>query len=109
MPGRIKIRIKHLKEGVLRVVHDKPGRRFENYHNRKQQSLQEHPVKKVSIYIIGFVLISAGFLFGFVPGAPGFFLGIPGLALIAARSKYLARLMDRGETAIRKLIRKVKK
>lgn len=90
-------------------MHDRSGRRFENHYTRTQQNLREHPVKKVSVYIIGFVLISAGFLLGFVPGAPGFFLGVPGLALVAARSRYFARFLDRGEKAIRKVIGKVKK
>ncbi len=107
MHGGIKARIKHLKEAASQVAHDKPGRRFINYHKHRQQHLQEHPVISVLYYALGFLLVAAGFLFGFVPGAPGFFLGIPGLIIIAGRSKYLSTLMDKGEIGIRRLFRKL--
>jgi hypothetical protein len=102
----MKLFITHLKESVARVVHDRPGQRFINHHEQSRHNLEEHPVKRVLIYIIAFLLIGAGFVFGFVPGIPGIILGVPGLVLIAGRSKYFALMMDRAEMAIRKFIRK---
>jgi hypothetical protein len=98
---------REIKDAGHLLAHDKPGRRFRNYHNRSRTKLAEHPVKRALVYIVAGVLIIAGFMLGFVPGAPGFFLGIPGLALIASRSKALASLMDKGELSLRWLFRKI--
>jgi hypothetical protein len=107
MVNRIRRRIQHIKEAGFRIARDKPGRRFENYHDRARHQLREHPVRTVSMYVIAVLLIGSGFLFGFVPGLPGIVLGLPGLALIAARSRFFAALMDRGEMAIRGLLRRL--
>jgi hypothetical protein len=107
MVNRIRRRLEHIKTAAFRIARDKPGRRFENYHDRTRHQLQEHPVRTVSMYVIAALLISAGFLFGFIPGIPGIVLGLPGLALIAARSRFFAALLDRGEMAIRGLLRRL--
>lgn len=107
MVNGIRKRIEHIKTAAFRIARDKPGRRFENYHDRSRHHLQEHPVRTITMYGIATILIGAGFLFGFIPGVPGIILGLPGLALIAARSKYFAALMDRGEVALRRVFRRI--
>jgi hypothetical protein len=54
---------------------------------------------------VGLVLLISGLVLSLPPAVPGFLLWIPGLSLIAARSKRISILLDRLEVWARKMWR----
>lgn len=100
---------KTLERQFSQVAHDTPGKRFINYYKRRRAVRKGHPFKRMLYILPGIVLIAAGFFLGFLPGAPGIFLGIPGLALIAAQFRVVAALLDRGELVLRRILHQERK
>jgi hypothetical protein len=100
--------LKKLKRQFSQVVHDKPGERFINYYRRRKDTRKGHPLKRALYILPGVVLIAAGLFLGFLPGAPGIFLGIPGLALVAAQFRVAATMLDRSELVLRKILQKIR-
>jgi UPF0716 family protein affecting phage T7 exclusion len=92
---------KHLKHGLAEFKAAPAGERFTRTYERWQRR-GNSPIVTVSVVALGVILIVAGFLLGMVPGVPGIVLGILGLALIATRSRRLAKGLDWIEVKFRK-------
>jgi sulfite exporter TauE/SafE len=91
--------LQKLKSELREIKHGLPGRRFSDHYNRSRQSESASGSvwKKWAYIVLGLLLLIVGLLLSLPPGIPGFLLWIPGLALLAARSKTLAKLLDRTE------------
>lgn len=98
--------IQLLHDTVHRVTRAKPGERFIRHYERQQRQEYEHPFKAALYVLLGIVLILTGLALGFLPILPGFLFGIPGVVIIASRSRIVAVLLDRAELAIRRTLRK---
>jgi len=102
--------LQKLKQEFREVKHGKPGQRFVDHFKRIR--LREDGVKTFwttfGYVSVGVLLVVSGFLLSLPPGIPGFLLWIPGLALLSARSKPLARLLDRLETWARDMWHKLR-
>lgn len=75
-----------------------PGRRFFEHYERSRQREGVRSSWRTWAYVgAGSVLLICGLALSLPPGIPGFLLWIPGLALIASRSRRLSILLDRVE------------
>lgn len=94
--------VAEIKHEWRQFKHDRPGERFDNHRKR----MDDGPTwKKVARGIAGFALIAVGIVFCILPG-PGT-VGIAlGLALLAGMSKTIARLLDRLEPKLRRVLRR---
>lgn len=90
------------------VIHGAPGKRFIAYYLHRREERRAHPVKRALLIAAGIALIAAGAGLGFVPGVPGIFLGIPGLAIIAGQFRAAASFLDRAELALRRFAQRVR-
>jgi len=84
---------KQFKNGLKEFKAAPAGERFIRTYEHWQQRANS-PAATVLIVAVGVILVIAGFLLGLVPGVPGIVLGVVGLALIATRSRRLARGLD---------------
>lgn len=100
---------KRIKQTIDELARNKPGERFERYHDRHHQVGREHRFRQTCYTVLGWVLIAAGAILTVLPVVPGFFLIIPGLALIAVQSKWVAQVLDRMECRVRQLKARVQK
>lgn len=91
--------LEKLKEEYRSIKSGDPGSRFTDHYKQHKESEGDNPTwwSKFGYVAIGLVLLIAGGLLSIPPGFPGFLLWIPGLALLAARSKVLAMMLDRTE------------
>jgi hypothetical protein len=92
-------------KSVLRDVKDgAPGRRFVDHHERtrRREGVRGSAWRSSGIAVVGLVLLVCGLVLSLPPGVPGFLLWIPGLALIASRSRYISILLDRLEAGTRR-------
>jgi UPF0716 family protein affecting phage T7 exclusion len=96
------------KKIYLQIAHGEPGRRFMDYHRQRQQAEEGQTWKTPLYLVVGLVLVVAGSLLSLPPGVPGFLLTIPGLALIAARLKNFAQVLDQGERWLRRSLDKLR-
>lgn len=96
-----------LKEIFIFISHAPPGERFISYHRLRKKRRREHPAFDLAYILTGIGLIVAGASLSLVPGVPGIVLGIPGLAMLAARSKTFAGLLDFTEILARRVYKKV--
>ncbi|MBA4742825.1 MAG: hypothetical protein H2060_08995 [Azoarcus sp.] len=89
----IKLEFQAIRDG-------KPGRRFLDHYERSRRKEAARGSSRSSLGYLaaGLLLVIVGFAASLPPGLPGFLLWIPGLALLAARSKGLALLLDRVES-----------
>jgi len=91
--------LQKIKQEFREVKHGEPGQRFIAHFHRIRH--RENGVKSFwktfGVVAVGVLLVICGFVLSLPPGVPGFLLWIPGLALLAARSKPLAKLLDRLE------------
>lgn len=76
---------------------DEPGHRFINHRDRMRK--RSRTLNVVGL-VVGIALIAAGIVFCFLPG-PGLIPLVFGFALVAARWKRMAKLMDRAEPKVR--------
>ena len=92
MLQKIKQELREIKDGV-------PGRRFVDHYqrNRNKKSARASLWTTIGYVSVGLILILCGLVLSLPPGVPGFLLWIPGLALLAARIKPFAMLLDRLE------------
>lgn len=90
-------------KSVFREIRDgEPGRRFlDHYENSRRKEGGRSRWRTWGYVVVGLVLLIAGLALSLPPGVPGFLLWIPGLAFIAARSRRVARLLDRTELMAR--------
>jgi len=95
--------LQKIKQEFREVKHGQPGQRFiDHFHRiRRREDGIKTFWKTFGIVAVGLLLVASGFLLSLPPGIPGFLLWIPGLALLSARSKPLAKLLDRVETWVR--------
>lgn len=104
---------KVLRDRARRIIRDiregEPGERFIRYWRIRQRREHEHPLRRIVVVWLGFVLVGAGMLLGPTPIFPGFVLGIPGLAILAGRFRVIAITLDKGEMLLRKIIGVVRK
>jgi hypothetical protein len=98
MLQRIKAEFRDIRRG-------EPGRRFlDHYKRTRRREVGRRSAWKTMGFVgAGLVLVICGFVLSLPPGAPGFLLWVPGLALVAARSGRAAILLDRLETAGRRV------
>jgi sulfite exporter TauE/SafE len=96
--------LQKLKSEFQEIKRGAPGRRFTDHYerSRRTEGTSGSVWKKWAYVVLGLVLLIVGLLLSLPPGIPGFLLWIPGLALLAARSKTLAELLDRIEEWSRK-------
>ncbi len=98
MLQNIKLEFRAIRDGV-------PGRRFLDHYERskRKEAARGSFWSSLGYVAAGVLLVMLGFVASLPPGVPGFLLWIPGLALLAARSKGLAVLLDRLESWGRKV------
>jgi hypothetical protein len=72
------------------------------HYQRRQQAEKEHPWKAVLYIALGSLLVVLGVVFALLPVLPGFLLTVPGLGLLSARLRIVARALDRAELFIRR-------
>jgi hypothetical protein len=92
--------VKGLKQKWHDLIKRRPGRRFEERYeqNREQGAGGARTIKLAA----GTLLIAAGIVLLLIPG-PGSLLILVGAALLAEESRVVARMLDRGEVAGRKV------
>jgi hypothetical protein len=92
--------LQKIKQEFREVKNGKPGKRFvDHFHRIRRRENGRGTFWKTFGYVaVGLLLVICGFVLSLPPGVPGFLLWIPGIALLAARSKPLAKLLDRLET-----------
>lgn len=77
--------------------HDEPGQRFINHRDRMRKRSR---TLNIAGLVVGVILVAAGIVFCFLPG-PGLIPLVFGFALVAARWKRMAKMMDRAEPRVR--------
>lgn len=98
--------IENLRSSAYSIKEGKPGKRFLRYYQIRKQRGADSPLKQVGMLALGLVLVAGGFLGFLLPILPGYLLFIPGLAILTARSRFTARLLDRLELVVRKLMQR---
>jgi len=81
----------------------RPGRRFQDYYERKRDS-RGGALWRCALIVCGALLCLVGLFFMAVPG-PGIPILLLGMALIAQQSRPTARLLDRAEIGLRRFVR----
>jgi hypothetical protein len=81
----------------------RPGRRFQDFYDRKRGS-RGGALWRGGAVVLGALLCLAGLFFMAVPG-PGIPIFALGAVLIAQQSQATARLLDRAEMSLRRLVR----
>ena len=94
-----------LKHEWQAFKHDDPGERFQHHRKRMQQRSR---AMRITSYVLAVILLVGGIVFGLMPVIPGVPFIVFGLALLGARWHWLARLLDRAETWLRHLYRRIK-
>ncbi|MBD3425174.1 MAG: hypothetical protein GF417_12125 [Candidatus Latescibacteria bacterium] len=92
-----------LKKDWSIIRENPPGSRFQARFRYRQSDPSGSALKRVVKTAAGIFLIPLGILLWFIPG-PGWLVIFIGLALLAARSRWLSLLLDRAELAVRKMI-----
>jgi hypothetical protein len=94
----------HIKDRWRELKHYHPGERFEKFH-----LAQQHRSRWVKFAYVGaaVALLPIGVLFAFIPGPAVLFFGLSA-ALFATQSLWLARLLDRGELALRHAVQSLR-
>ena len=81
----------------------RPGRRFQDFYDRKRDS-RGGTLWRCAAVVLGALLCLVGLFFMAVPG-PGIPIFALGAVLIAQQSQVTARLLDRAEMSLRRLVR----
>ena len=93
-----------LKKEWCDLRNRRPGQRFQGRYERNRRSRTNKLwARRFFQPVVGTILFAAGIVFCFIPG-PGLPLLIVGAALLAERSRTLARAMDWSEVKLRELI-----
>jgi hypothetical protein len=93
-----------LKQSWRDLQQGQPGRRFED---RWRQKRPKSPARKILAIGSGVVVFAAGLFFLPAPG-PGTVLLVLGAALVAEESRWVARALDRAETLLRAVLRRLR-
>lgn len=94
------------RHALRRLFGGTPGQRFIHFHRDHNNGDPQTYWGTVLYFCIGFALVLAGLIFSLLPMVPGFVFGLVGLAMIAARWRRGAELLDRGELAVRQWVRR---
>ena len=96
--------LQKVKSEFREVKNGAPGRRFVDHYERtrRREGVRGSLWRSVGFVGAGLVLLICGLVLSLPPAVPGFLLWIPGLSLIAARSKRISILLDRLEVWARK-------
>ena len=89
---------RRIRTELRKIRAERPGERFEATHERHR--IANHAIRVTVIAIGCGVMVAAAFTF-WVPG-PNFVVVLAGLALVAGQWRGAARLLDRGEVAVRR-------
>lgn len=93
-----------LKRHWTQFKRSRPGRRFQDHYDRKSGS-RGGALWRCGVIAGGALLCLVGLFFMAVPG-PGIPILALGAVLIAQQSEGTARLLDRSELALRKMLRR---
>jgi hypothetical protein len=96
--------LQKLKSVFREVKNGAPGRRFlDHYERSRRREGGRGRVSRSWGYVgVGVVLLICGLVLSLPPAVPGFLLWIPGISLIASRSRRISILLDRLEVWARK-------
>jgi hypothetical protein len=92
-----------LKRNWQQFKRSRPGRRFQDHYRRKNGE-RIGALWRCALLVSGAALCLVGLFFMAVPG-PGIPILVLGAALIAQQSAGTARLLDRAELSLRRLVR----
>ncbi len=95
--------IENLKDTVSHIKQGDAGKRFIQYYEYRKQRDQDSLGKFIAMSALGIGLIAVGIFGALLPILPGFLFFIPGIAILTARSRWLAISLDQMERSIRKL------
>lgn len=100
--------LKNLRDTFDRIKKGRSGRRFMEYYRYRKSRAKDSMLRRIATIGLAIVLIGLGIVLGPVPVIPGFLFLIPGIAIVAARSRLLARMLDRFEVFMRKAFGKAR-
>ena len=98
--------IKNLQDTVAHIKDGLPGTRFSDYYDYRKKRDAESLTRHVAMVLLGSLMIGLGIVGALLPILPGFLLFIPGIAILVARSRILAKGLDKIELVIRKMLNK---
>jgi len=105
LPVRMSI-LEKLKDTVAHIKSGRKGSRFIELYEYRKEREGDSIGKTIAMIALGFLLIVIGLIGVMLPILPGFLFFIPGIAILVARSRLLAKGLDRVETIIRNAFRK---
>ncbi len=94
---------KKLKKEFTVLRDGKPGRRFRDFRKFQKETEGSSRATRISIFVVGVLLIVAGLAIGWLPG-PGGFLAIVGIAMLGREIPGIAWVLDGIEVQIRRWI-----
>jgi hypothetical protein len=95
-----------LKDTVAHIKRGRKGSRFIEFYEYRKKREGDSIGKTIAMIALGFFLIIIGLIGVMLPILPGFLFFIPGIAILVARSRLLAKGLDRVETIIGNAFRK---
>ena len=95
-----------LRRTIAQIKQGKSGERFIEFYRYRQAHRSDSVLKSILMLVLAGALIGIGFLGFLLPILPGFLFFIPGIAILVARSKMLARSLDCMEVWLRKTFKK---
>lgn len=95
--------LKMLRERGRRLLRSRPGRRFQDYYDWNARNGRARAATRLAELAASFLLLAAGLVMLITPG-PGILAILLGLALLAGRACWLARLLDRTELQLRRVL-----
>lgn len=96
----------NLRRTITQIKQGKSGERFIEFYRFRQAHRSDSVVRSVLMLVLAGALIGLGILGFLLPILPGFLFFIPGVAILVARSKFLARTLDGIEAWFRKVFKK---
>jgi hypothetical protein len=95
-----------LKDTVAHIKSGRKGSRFIEFYEHRKEREGDSIGKSIAMIALAVLLIGIGLIGVMLPILPGFLFFIPGIAILVARSKLLAKGLDRIETIIGNAFRK---
>jgi hypothetical protein len=90
------------------LKHSEPGCRFRDRYRRRQQTGRDHSMLRRACYVaFGLAIAIGSLLLAPLPG-PGWGTFFVGSGIVAGEVWYVARLLDRGEVKLRKVLQRTK-
>lgn len=93
-----------LKQSVTELMRARAGRRFRARYRSHRVRRRESYLVTFLYAALGLVAVALGVAFSFWPVVPGFVFVLGGLALLSARSQWLAHRLDRLELVGRRFL-----